>query len=140
MRSLLSVLAIATLITSVSGVFSCSSSDSAPSGPQAACNQVLDETCTSMARCGVASKADCMSQGGAALDCSRAAGTSSNLQACLDALPKVDCASFPPLPSVCQGVILVNKSEGAPSTESPAITTAPITPAMNALARTIDTP
>lgn len=114
----------------------CSSSDSSPSAPTQACNQVLDETCASFARCGLGSKSDCMSQAGAALDCSRAVGTSANLQACLDALPKVDCASFPPLPTVCNGVILAKSA--SPTTSSPEVETLVPSGAARAIVAPVD--
>src|SRR5438067_6137707 len=117
-------------------VFGCSSSsDPAPSAPVQACSRVLDETCSAFERCGKSTKADCMSQGGVALDCSKAVGTSTNLQACLDALPTPACATFPPLPAVCQGVILEQRSaHGISSSE----TLVPVT--MAPLAREVISP
>jgi hypothetical protein len=107
-------------------VAGCSSSDPPQPAPVQACHQVIDETCAAFERCGMGTKSSCLSQASSVADCSRAVGTSSNLQACLDTLPKVDCSAFPPLPDVCKSVILVKSSTGEPASPEPVESASPV--------------
>ena len=102
----------------------CSSSSSGSGStpqPVQACNHILDETCNAFVRCGkVPTKADCVSAAGKTLDCTKAASVDAGKeQQCVTALQAADCATLPPLPTACNGIVLVNKSI-APTTQPPA--------------------
>jgi len=92
------------------------------------CNQLVDLYCPTVMDClveeGALAAADrdtsvsqCITGAKQALDCSRAIGTSSSFDDCIDALENPDCAAIAaavasegetsPLPSVCSGVILI---------------------------------
>ena len=77
-----------------------------PVACEAACNQLINDTCVFADRCKVASKADCLAQSTGALDCSKAIGVTASFPTCVSELPAAVCPTGAfALPTSCKGTI-----------------------------------
>lgn len=76
-----------------------------PAAAETACAGYLDAVCTSVERCGGATKADCLADPALAAVCPGAIAYTLDYEACLSQIKTVSCTAET-LPAICTGVIL----------------------------------